>query len=88
MDLTSFNKLTLRVRGDGRGYIVNLKTNLHFAEMHQDLWSYMFFTRGGPYWQDISVSKLQSEGGFFFDLRYIFTPLVNELPLFKHNFGK
>lgn len=55
MDLTSFNKLTLRVRGDGRGYIVNLKTNLHFAEMHQDLWSYMFFTRGGPYWQDISL---------------------------------
>nr|XP_054759733.1 complex I intermediate-associated protein 30, mitochondrial-like [Lytechinus pictus] len=55
MDLTPFNVLKMRVRGDGRAYMVNLMIKGFFTESHDDVWSYFIFTRGGPYWQDITI---------------------------------
>ncbi|XP_038066651.1 complex I intermediate-associated protein 30, mitochondrial-like [Patiria miniata] len=55
MDLTPFNSLNLRLRGDGRAYMVNIMTEGYFTDYHDDIWSYFLFTRGGPYWQDVSI---------------------------------
>lgn len=55
MDLSPFNVLRMRVRGDGRAYMVNLMIKGYFTDSHDDVWSYFMFTKGGPYWQDISI---------------------------------
>ncbi|XP_072031769.1 complex I intermediate-associated protein 30, mitochondrial-like [Amphiura filiformis] len=55
MDFRKFNKLTLRVRGDGRAYMVNMKPEMYWSDNKNDLYNYVFYTRGGPYWQDISL---------------------------------
>ncbi|XP_022097358.1 complex I intermediate-associated protein 30, mitochondrial-like isoform X2 [Acanthaster planci] len=55
MDLTPFNSLNLRLRGDGRAYMVNIMTEGYFTDYHDDIWNYFLFTRGGPYWQDVSI---------------------------------
>ncbi|XP_071478667.1 complex I intermediate-associated protein 30, mitochondrial-like [Diadema antillarum] len=54
-DLSPFNVLRMRVRGDGRAYMVNLIIKGYFTDTHDDVWSYFMFTRGGPYWQDVSI---------------------------------
>ncbi|XP_071801718.1 complex I intermediate-associated protein 30, mitochondrial-like [Asterias amurensis] len=55
IDLTAFNSLNLRLRGDGRAYMVNILTEGYFTDHHDDIWSYFLFTRGGPYWQDVNI---------------------------------
>lgn len=55
IDLTPFNMLHLRIKGDGRAYMVNIYTHSYFSLTHDDVWSYFMFTRGGPYWQTVNI---------------------------------
>uniref|UniRef100_A0A8C3KH45 Complex I intermediate-associated protein 30, mitochondrial n=1 Tax=Calidris pygmaea TaxID=425635 RepID=A0A8C3KH45_9CHAR len=57
-DWSNFNSLFLRVRGDGRPWMVNIYTDPYFSHQKDDLYNYFMFTRGGPYWEEIKVSTL------------------------------
>nr|XP_034351126.1 complex I intermediate-associated protein 30, mitochondrial isoform X2 [Arvicanthis niloticus] len=52
-DWSQFNTLYLRVRGDGRPWMVNIKQDTDFIQRKNQIYSYFMFTRGGPYWQEI-----------------------------------
>ncbi|XP_068961915.1 complex I intermediate-associated protein 30, mitochondrial [Petaurus breviceps papuanus] len=54
-DWSNFNSLYLRVRGDGRPWMVNIKTDTDLIHKSQYLHSYFMFTRGGPYWQEVKI---------------------------------
>ncbi|NXX91361.1 CIA30 protein, partial [Centropus bengalensis] len=54
-DWSSFNSLYLRVRGDGRPWMVNIYTDPYFSHQKDDLYNYFMFTRGGPYWEEIKI---------------------------------
>ncbi|XP_035529397.1 complex I intermediate-associated protein 30, mitochondrial [Morone saxatilis] len=54
-DWSSFNTLHLRVRGDGRPWMINLATETYFSHQKDDIYSYFLYTRGGPYWQDVKI---------------------------------
>lgn len=56
-DWSSFNTLHLRVRGDGRPWMINIATETYFSHQKDDIYSYFLYTRGGPYWQDIKVGS-------------------------------
>lgn len=50
-DFRQYNHFLMRVRGDGRAYMIVLSTPEHFTLTHTYHHSYPLFTRGGPYWQ-------------------------------------
>ncbi|XP_010164621.1 complex I intermediate-associated protein 30, mitochondrial [Antrostomus carolinensis] len=54
-DWSNFNSLYLRVRGDGRPWMVNIYTDPYFSHQKDDLYNYFMFTRGGPYWEEIKI---------------------------------
>ncbi|XP_077476388.1 complex I intermediate-associated protein 30, mitochondrial [Stigmatopora argus] len=54
-DWTSFNTLHLRVRGDGRPWMINLASETYFSHQKDDVYNYFLYTRGGPYWQDVKI---------------------------------
>ncbi|CAM4578827.1 complex I intermediate-associated protein 30, mitochondrial [Caretta caretta] len=54
-DWSNFNSLYLRIRGDGRPWMINIYTNPYFSHQKDDLYNYFIFTRGGPYWQEIKI---------------------------------
>ncbi|XP_034624997.1 complex I intermediate-associated protein 30, mitochondrial [Trachemys scripta elegans] len=54
-DWSNFNSLYLRIRGDGRPWMINIYTNPYFSHQKDDLYNYFMFTRGGPYWQEIKI---------------------------------
>lgn len=54
-DWSSFNTLHLRVRGDGRPWMINIATETYFSHQKDDLYNYFLYTRGGPYWQDVKI---------------------------------
>ncbi|KAL1787036.1 complex I intermediate-associated protein 30, mitochondrial [Sigmodon hispidus] len=54
-DWSRFNTLYLRVRGDGRPWMVNIKQDTEFVQRKNHMYSYFMFTRGGPYWQEIKI---------------------------------
>jgi hypothetical protein len=68
-----YTDLCLRVRGDGRTYMINVQTNTDFDAHWDDLWHYPLYTRGGPYWQEYKIpfskfyfaaqGKIQDEQG-------------------------
>lgn len=66
LDWESFTHLVLRIRGDGRSYLLNISTAGFYDVMWFDIYNYILFTRGGPYWQiaKIPFSKffLSSKG--------------------------
>ncbi|CAG9813347.1 unnamed protein product [Phaedon cochleariae] len=51
LDWTSYNMLVMRVRGDGRSYLLNIHTRGYYDITWNDMYHYVLFTRGGPYWQ-------------------------------------
>ncbi|XP_071453819.1 complex I intermediate-associated protein 30, mitochondrial [Hetaerina americana] len=54
-DWQMYTHLVMRVRGDGRPYILNISTAGYFDLFWNDIYSYALYTRGGPYWQ---ISKI------------------------------
>ncbi|KAM7403568.1 hypothetical protein PAMA_004155 [Pampus argenteus] len=54
-DWTSFNTLHIRLRGDGRPWMINIASETYFSHQRDDLYNYFLYTRGGPYWQDVKV---------------------------------
>lgn len=55
MDWSQYNHIVMRVRGDGRSYVLNLSTAGFYDITWNDVYHYIIFTRGGPYWQFIKV---------------------------------
>ena len=55
-DLSGYDALQLRVRGDGRRFIANLSAPSWARK--DDIWQTFVFTRGGPDWEDITVRIL------------------------------
>jgi hypothetical protein len=56
-DWSQFNTLYLRVRGDGRPWMVNIREDTDFIQKTNQIYSYFMFTRGGPYWQEVKVKR-------------------------------
>lgn len=54
-DWTTFNTLHLRIRGDGRPWMINIATETYFSHQKDDIYCYFLYTRGGPYWQDVKI---------------------------------
>ncbi|KAK6306879.1 hypothetical protein J4Q44_G00220270 [Coregonus suidteri] len=54
-DWSSFNTLHLRIRGDGRPWMINVGAETYFSHQKDDMYSYFLYTRGGPYWQDVKI---------------------------------
>ncbi|XP_056326250.1 complex I intermediate-associated protein 30, mitochondrial [Danio aesculapii] len=54
-DWSSFNTLHLRIRGDGRPWMINVSAETYFSHQRDDIYSYFLYTRGGPYWQDVKI---------------------------------
>ncbi|RUS70365.1 hypothetical protein EGW08_021867 [Elysia chlorotica] len=55
MDWSHFNCLLLRLRGDGRPYMIVIGCNFYYDINWLNRWSYPVFTRGGPYWQHVKI---------------------------------
>ena len=45
----------MRVRGDGRPYQLLLRMDRRYDVQWLDIYTYVLFTRGGPYWQVAKV---------------------------------
>lgn len=58
-DWSQFNTLYLRVRGDGRPWMVNIREDTDIIQKKDQMYSYFMFTRGGPYWQEVKVTTAQ-----------------------------
>nr|KAF6388015.1 NADH:ubiquinone oxidoreductase complex assembly factor 1 [Myotis myotis] len=54
-DWSQFNTLYLRVRGDGRPWMVNIREDTDIIQKTNQMYSYFMFTRGGPYWQEVKI---------------------------------
>ena len=52
-----FNHLLMKVRGDGRNYLLTLAFDYEFDVMWGSQHHYRLFTRGGPYWQIAKVMQ-------------------------------
>lgn len=50
-----YNEVVLRVRGDGRCYMLNILQKGNLDIMQYNCYHYVMYTRGGPYWQIIRV---------------------------------
>jgi len=46
----------MRVRGDGRSYVLNISTTGYYDITWNDVYHYVLYTRGGPYWQFVKVT--------------------------------
>lgn len=58
LDVSGFDAFQLRVRGDGRRFIANLRSPS--LARKDELWQQFVFTRGGPEWESIRVSYTQT----------------------------
>lgn len=67
IDWTAYNMLVMRVRGDGRSYLLNIHAKGYYDLTWNDMYHYVLFTRGGPYWQVARVSVLKLTSFFVLD---------------------
>lgn len=51
-----YNTIVLKVRGDGRSYLLNISCEGYYDITWNDIYHYALYTRGGPYWQIAKVS--------------------------------
>jgi len=51
----NYTHLTMKIRGDGRKYWINLKCWREYDMHWDDRFHYPLHTRGGPYWQDVKI---------------------------------
>jgi len=56
-DWSPYTHLNLRLRGDGRSYLINIHVSGQFDIMWNDVFTFVLYTRGGPYWQTTRVSN-------------------------------
>lgn len=59
-DWSQYNTLVVRLRGDGRSYLLNLSTEGYFDLLWFDMYHYVLYTRGGPHWQTARVRPSSS----------------------------
>ncbi|XP_045527927.1 complex I intermediate-associated protein 30, mitochondrial [Pieris brassicae] len=50
-DWNIYNTLVIKVRGDGRSYLLNISCEGYYDLTWNDIYHYVLYTRGGPYWQ-------------------------------------
>ena len=55
INLSQFTHFRLRIRGDGRSYMLVLKNDHTFRESATYLFMHPIYTHGGPYWQDLCI---------------------------------
>jgi len=51
----NYTHLTMKVRGDGRKYMINVKVFREYDMHWDDRYHYPLYTRGGPYWQEVKI---------------------------------
>lgn len=82
-DWSPFNTLHLRVRGDGRPWMVNVAAETYFSHQKDDIYCYFLYTRGGPYWQEVKVGPGQAENATVQDLLAPHCCLFFQIPFSK-----
>lgn len=55
LDWSVYNTLVLRIRGDGRPYLINISCEGYFDISWNDIYHYVVHTRGGPHWQTTRI---------------------------------
>lgn len=55
LDWSNYNTLTMKVRGDGRSYLINISCEGYFDNTWNDIYHYVLYTRGGPHWQTTRI---------------------------------
>uniref|UniRef100_A0A1L8DUN7 Putative chaperone protein n=1 Tax=Nyssomyia neivai TaxID=330878 RepID=A0A1L8DUN7_9DIPT len=54
-DWHAYNMLVMRIRGDGRSYLINIATEGYYDVLWNDVFHFALYTRGGPYWQHVRI---------------------------------
>jgi NADH dehydrogenase [ubiquinone] 1 alpha subcomplex assembly factor 1 len=55
MDWSTYNTIVMRVRSDGRPYMINIGTEGTFDVTWNDIYHFVLYTRGGPHWQTTKI---------------------------------